>query len=731
MMLRPIRHSVRFGLIVTLVAAATCRPAVADEGMWLFNRPPRQTLKERYNFDATEEWLTHVQRSAVRFNNGGSGSFVSADGLVMTNHHVGADALQKLSDSSHNYLKDGFYAKSPAEEKKALDLELNVLQNIEDVTARVNAAVKPEMTPDQAVVARRAAINEIENESKQKTGLRSDVVTLYQGGEYDLYRYKQYTDVRVVFAPEQQIAFYGGDPDNFEYPRFDLDCCFFRVYENDKPVQGQEYFRWSANGAADNELIFVAGHPGRTNRLDTLDALRYQRDISYPYTLQRLNRLEVLLTAWGARSDENARKARELLFGVANSRKARDGGLAGLLDPAVFAQKHEAEQKLRAAVEQHSELRASTSAWGRIAEAQKARHKLLRHYTALERGSGFNSTLFDIARTLVRNADEKTKPERERLREYTSAGRSSLELALFSSEPIYKDYETIKLTDSLTWLSAQLLDDRALFKQIMADKSPSDRATELAQNSGLDNVDLRKKLYEGGKSAIESSNDPMILLARLVDPAARAVRKQMESQVDEVERQAYAQIAKVKYEIEGKNTYPDATFTLRLAFGTVKGFEENGKQIPFETTFAGLYERSQEHHNKEPFDLPARWVERKNQLDLKTPFNFVATADIIGGNSGSPVINRNGEIVGLIFDGNIQSLVLDFLYTDKQARAVSVCSRALTEAIRRVYDAGPLADELIGGHVGRPNGSQAAAGTRTGLPGRSKSERRAAFRPRS
>jgi peptidase S46-like protein len=679
--------------IVTLFTLAT--GAFADEGMWLFNRPPKKELQERYGFDPTPEWLAHVQKSSVRFNNGGSGSFVSADGLVMTNHHVGADCLQKLSDAAHNYLRDGFYAKTRAEEKQCLDLELNVLESIEDVTARVNAAVKPGMPSDQAFSARRAVMNEIENESTKKTGLRSDVVTLYQGGEYDVYRYKRYTDVRLVFAPEQQIAFFGGDPDNFEYPRFDLDMCFFRVYEEGKPVH-PEHFNWSKGGAADNELVFVSGNPGRTERLDTVAALHYLRDVGFPYLLQRLYRWEVMLTVWSARSDENGRRAREFLFSVQNSRKARDGGLAGLLDPALMAKKKEDEEQLLAAVAKDPALRESASAWKSVADAQKVRATIVHPYTLLERGAGFNSTLFDIARTLVRAADERAKPERDRLREFTAARRPSLELELFSTEPIYKDYETLKLADSLTWLTSQLRNDPQFVRQILAGKSPQERAYELVNGTKLESVELRKKIYEEGAKAVAASNDPMIELARLVDPRARAVRKTMETKVEEVERQAYAQIAKDKYAVGGSNVYPDATFTLRLAFGTVRGYEEEGKQLPFETTIAGLYERSHEHHDKSPFDLPPRWVERKDKLDLSTPFNFVCTADIIGGNSGSPVINKNAEIVGLIFDGNIQSLVLDFVYTEKQARALAVHSRAIIEALRKIYDAQGLADELTG-----------------------------------
>lgn len=688
-----------FVLMATILLLTA--PAVfGDEGMWLFNNPPREHLQKKYGFDASPEWLEHVQKSSVRFNSGGSGSFVSPDGLVMTNHHVGADCLHKISNEKHNYLRDGFHARTRADEHKCTDLELNVLMSIEDVTERVKAAVKPDMTSDRAFAARRAVMAEIEKESLDKTGLRSDVITLYQGGMYHLYRFKKYTDVRLVFAPEQQIAFFGGDPDNFEYPRFDLDACFFRVYENDKPAKIEHYLKWSKAGAKDGELVFVSGHPGRTDRLATLAELDYLRDIGFPFLMQRLNRLEVLLMAFSGRNIENARQARELLFGVQNSRKARTGGLAALLDPQIMARKREQEKKLRAKAKEDASLKDARGAWDRIATAQKVRAENIVRYTLLEgaRGgaAGINSELFHIARTLLRAADEKAKPNSRRLREFRDSNLESLEFQLFSEAPIYDNFEKLKLADGLTFLANELGADNPLVKKVLAGKSPSERAYELVSGSKMKDVKLRKKLYKGGKEAIDACTDPMIELARLVDAEARKVRKTLESDVDEVSRQAYAEIAKVKFALEGAGTYPDATFTLRLAFGQVKGYEEDGKHVPFETTFAGLYKRSAEHHNREPFNLPPRWVEKKDRLNLKTPLNFICTADIIGGNSGSPVINRRAEIVGLIFDGNIQSLALDFAYSDEVARAVSVHSAGIVEALRKVYDAGALADELTG-----------------------------------
>lgn len=667
--------------------------------MWLFNSPPTARLKEKYKFEPTQQWLDHLQKASVRFNSGGSGSFVSGDGLVITNHHVGADALQKFGDAQHNYLRDGFYAKTRAEEKKCLDLELNVLMSIEDVTARVNAAVKPDMETEKALAARRAVMADIEKESKEKTGLRSDVVTLYQGGAYHLYRYKRFDDVRLVFAPEQGVAFFGGDPDNFEYPRFNLDICIFRAYENGQPAKPEQFLKWSANGPVEKALVFVSGHPGSTSRQLTLTELADQRDRSVPRLLARMYRREVLLSSYSERSAENARKAREDLFGIQNGRKAYEGRLAALLDPEVGDLLVDRESKLRNAIAADPKLADTLDAYDRIQAAQSmiANNSRMWDYFEGRRGhpAAFYSTLFDIARTLVRAGDERPKPNGERLPEFRDSAKESLELRLFSEEPIYPDFETLTLGDSLTDFAGAFGDGDPIVQGVLAGKSPRARAAELVTGSKLNDVAFRKKLYEGGAAAIEGAKDPMLELARAVDGTARSARKLYESQ-DENKQQAYGLIAKARFATEGTTNFPDATFTLRLSYGTVDPYQESGKTVPAFTTFTGLYQRSAEHENKPPFDLPSRWVERKGKLKLDTPFNFVSTGDIIGGNSGSPVVNTAGEFVGIIFDGNIQSLALDYIYTDKQARAVSVDSRAIIESLRSVYDAGPLADELTG-----------------------------------
>jgi hypothetical protein len=683
-------------VLTSLMFLDIASPAGADEGMWLFNQPPRQALKEKYGFDATDSWLEHLQKSSVRFNSGGSGSFVSATGLVMTNHHVGADCLQKLSTADKDLVITGFHARTRDEEIRCVDLELNVLMSIEDVSERVSAAVTPDMDAAAAQLARRAVRNTIEKESLDKTGLRSDVVTLFQGGRYHLYRYKKYTDVRLVFAPEKDIAFFGGDPDNFEYPRYDLDICFFRVYENGQPMKADHYLHWSQAGASEDELIFVAGHPGHTDRLNTVAHLEFLRDRVFPNSLNTIRRREVLLKTYSDRGLENARRAQDELFSFQNTRKARLGGLAGLQDPAIMEAKRKMERSLRQAVAHDPKLRDARDAWDEVVTALAAWSQIYVDYELYERHMAFNTELFTIARALVRLADESAKPNAERLREFAEAGLDSLKLQLFSEAPIFPDLETTKLADSLGYLLERGGAETPLVKQILANLSPAQRASQLISGTKLADVAFRKQLADGGRSAIESSDDPMIVLARTIDGPARKVRKTYEDKVEEPLRQSYAKIAKARFAIEGENTYPDATFTLRLAYGQVRGYQEQGHAVAPLTTVGGAYKHAAAHGNVSPFELPSRWQKDKDQLKLDTPFNFVSTADIIGGNSGSPVVNRAGELVGIIFDGNIYSLVLDFVYTDQQARAVSVHSSAILEALRKIYRAESLADELTG-----------------------------------
>jgi len=683
-------------LLLALFSFSTLHfTALADEGMWPFNNVPRAEIKKKYGFDVTDEWLKKVQLASVRFNNGGSGSFVSPTGLVLTNYHIVEDIVGEVSTPEKDLAKEGFLAKTRADEIKAPSLELNQLISIEDVTARVNGAVKANATDAEAFAARRAEISAIEAESTKATGLRSDVVTLFQGGQYNLYRYKKYTDIRLVFVPEFQAAFFGGDPDNFNFPRFNIDMALVRVYENDQPVHPDNYFKWSTTGAKEGSLVFVTGHPGSTSRLDTVAHLEELRDTSIPIILRLLERREEVLKKYMAMGEEQTRQSQNELNSVQNALKVYRGQLKGLKDPALLARKTKEEQELRKSIAANPERqKLYGDAWDAIANAHKTYPGYIRERRIFEQGGGFNTVLFSYARTLVRMAAESQKPNAERLPEYTDARRASLELGLFSTAPIHEDFEKLKLTDSLGFMVELLGADNPLVKGVLAGKTPEARADELISGTKLKDPQFRKELAKGGMEAIEASNDPMILVAREIDAKAREVRKRYETEVAAVERANYAKIARALFETEGNKIYPDATFTLRLSYGAVEGYTENGKKVQPFTTLGGLYARSDSFKREFPYNLPQRWLQKKSAMNLNTPFNFVSTNDIIGGNSGSPTINQNGELVGLIFDGNIQSLVGDFMYDSSVNRAISVDSRGMLEVLKKVFDANEIAAEL-------------------------------------
>jgi hypothetical protein len=668
--------------------------ARADEGMWTLNQLPLEQLKERYGFVPSAEWIEHIQLASVRLNDGGSGGFVSPNGLTLTNHHVALGQLQKVSNDKTDYVKHGFFARTAAEEMRCPDMEMNVLISTQDVTTRVLGAIDPKVAPDQQNKQRKAEISRIEKESNDRIGLRSDVTELYQGGEYWLYRYKKYTDVRLVMAPEQEAAFYGGDPDNFTYPRYDIDFAFFRAYENGKPAKTPHYFRVNPAGARDSELVFVVGNPGSTDRLRTLKQLEYERDYAEPVYLEKLKRRLQAYQAYSARGSRQRREAQDRIFSVENSIKAVTGELVGLNNPALMAKKATDERDLRARVAKDpATAMAYGAAWDRIAMAQRQRIRRFKESNYRTIGS---SRLAGIASTIVRYVAEVAKPNEKRYEEYRDSGLESLRFYLFSPAPIYPELEEHILAEVLQESLDKLGPNDPHVKAALGSSSPKDVAHALITGTRLADVAVRKTLVEGGVKAVEASDDPLIVWARKLDPVYRELRDWGENNLESVEALEGNRIAKARFTVYGRSSCPDATFTLRLSYGRVAGYEEGTTRIPWRTTFYGLYDRAESFGNRPPFQLSPLEKERRADVNLATPVDFVTTNDIIGGNSGSPVLNRDGEYVGLVFDGNIQSLAGAYAYSDEQARTVAVHSAAIVEALRKIYRMPGLLEELLG-----------------------------------
>ncbi len=687
-------------VLVPVLALAICAIAFsvlsrAEEGFWPYNSIPKAAIKAKYGFDVTDAWLNHLQLATVRFG-GGTGSIVSPNGLVLTNHHIALSSLQRFSTPERDLVKNGFIAQSNAEELKVPGMTLSVLQSIEDVTAKVLGAVTPAMTIQEAAAARQAAIQSIQGGAVP--GTTKQVVSLYAGAVYNLYTSKVYSDVRLVFGPEYQTGFYGGDIDNFTYPRYCLDVGLFRLYENDKPAQTTNYLKWSPAGSKEGELVFTTGHPGSTQRLNTVAHLKYRRDLALPFAIGNNEMREAAAKAWMALSAENARQSTSELFGIQNSLKSQRGQLKGLQDPAVMAAKEAAEQRLRSELAKNPAKQAELGdAWDVLAKSIDVARQIDAERNFITNAAGVNSTLFSQARQMVRAAYSPAPAGGRGGRggggAPGAAGSGQRGGGAAAAPNMVR--EKINLTESLAFMLRYLGPDHAIVKRILGGKTPEARATELL-STRITDPEIRALLQAGGRATIDVSTDPMIVLARSLEADALAVADRFDKEVTAVQTATYPKIGQAVFAVDGAKAYPDATGTLRLSYGTVKSYVEDGKTIAPYTVFGGLYERFDQHGGQAPYDLAPRWIAAKAAIDPKTPFDFVTTNDIVGGNSGSAVVNRKGELVGLIFDGNIQSLPGYFIYQEPINRAVSVDSRGIIEAFRKVYKADWLADELSG-----------------------------------
>jgi hypothetical protein len=690
--------------LFTVLLALVALPATAQQAtevepgsvmefgtMWTFDAPPVEYWSTRYGVDITQEWLDHLRLSAIRLP-GCSSSFVSEDGLVMTNHHCARRCIAAVSPEETDYMAEGFVAADRVDELPCPGFYVDQLLNIQDVTPRVRAAVTGATNAEQ-VAQRDAAIASIQEACQESTGNRCQVVPLYNGGMYSLYEYRRFDDLRLVMAPELQAAYFGGDPDNFTYPRFDLDMTFLRVYEDGEPYTPEHWLSWSDAGAVEDEPVFVVGNPGSTGRLLTLAQLEYLRDVDYPARLAGYDQRLEALYAYTDAHPEALRQYQNTIFGTENSKKATTGYLSGLLDETIMARKADFEEDFRSRIQADPELnRRYGSAWDEIADAQLELATFVpsaRYYEMS--GSG----LLSQAMSVVRVARQAELPEAERLEVYQGEGMERMRARILQDGEVNPELEALQIATWLADAREVLGDDDPMVEALLRGAEPDEAAARLVEESLIRSADERAALLEGGVSALEACPDPMVAAALAVEELSRGYGVRA-SQLNDVISANTELLGRAIFEAYGTALPPDATFTLRISDGIVKGFPYNGTIAPYKTSFYGLFARNAEFDGEPPFDLSQRWIDAESRIDLSAPVNFVSTSDIIGGNSGSPVVNAAGEVVGLVFDGNIEMLPNRFIFTDEVSRTVSVHSVAMIEALRKVYGAAHIADELEG-----------------------------------
>lgn len=681
---------------ITLAALVACLPAMAfaDEGMWTPDNFPTERVADKYGITIDADWLRAARLATTRLENGCTGSFASPDGLVLTNNHCIWGCVRNLSSEQRNLSDEGFLARERGEELQCPGEQISVLVEMEDVTEKVAAAVAG-LDAARANEARKAALTDLESRCRAASGntLRCEAVSLYNGGQYFIYQYKRYDDVRLVFAPELDIAAFGGDPDNFNFPRWSFDMSFLRAYEDGEPAATPHFLQWRRGGPAAGDPVLVTGHPGSTNRAHTMSQLQLLRDVEYPGVLLRLAELRGRMLEWQKTGPEAARTVQQEILSIENTIKVRFHQLRALHNDQMMAAKAAEERALRERVTADEELQAAFGdAWDTIDGAMTAYRNMYDEYLFVEAGAAFRGQLFDYARTIVRGTAERELPNSERLRAYTDEALPKVEQRLLSDRPVDREYNKLTLAYSLDKMREWLGPDSPYVHQVLGETSPEALAQALVDGSRLGDPAYRKALWEGGIAAVNTSNDPMIRLALEIDPAARALRKRYEDEVEGPRIQGQEKIADARFRVYGTDSYPDATFTFRVTYGAVEGWEEKGEPVDPLTRTRRLFERAT---GERPFRVPESWMQVREQLDLDTPFNFSATTDITGGNSGSPILAADGALVGLAFDGNIHSIAGDFWFDPATNRAVGVNAAIMLEALEVVYGASHLLEELV------------------------------------